>query len=309
MFDEVLLTYFRDSFTDEELTHEYSEISKKLRDLFTKNLNSELAYEFVLIHHENNRVIDYTSILGNEYKKIIHINSKNRVSLQEEDISTQPLAFLGVVYPKSFNDINEVNAYIPTALSYGVIIKRVTETGIKLYKISSDNVNHFEETNPCNPSVWNNILMVYMKNKKEYHIRDYITQYVPNIELPIDNNNRPIDATYLIHTSISCVKDVIYNLYIATTKYYAKYNRFKMDKDLDNQFPPIIRYHLAQLRHKQLNIYKNKIISPHEVYHYLCQCNNCKNIKALVNFLSTNTGYEVPERSALCLTVLDSLLL
>jgi len=148
-----------------------------------------------------------------------------------------------------------------------------------------------------------------MKNKKEYHIRDYITQYVPNIELPIDNNNRPIDATYLIHTSISCVKDVIYNLYIATTKYYAKYNRFKMDKDLDNQFPPIIRYHLAQLRHKQLNIYKNKIISPHEVYHYLCQCNNCKNIKALVNFLSTNTGYEVPERSALCLTVLDSLLL
>lgn len=312
MLDEVLMTYFRNNFSEDELVNTpYEEISEKLRSLFTSRLDKNIAYEFVLIHYENTRIVDYSPVLGNEYKVLIHINSKDRINLCEIDIMSTCSNFVntGVIYPKCFSSLEEVNTYISQDnTSYGIIVKRICEDGIKLYKLSSDYIVNIEETNPCNPNVWYNIMIVYMKNKSEYKISDYINQYVPGIVLPVDNYNKSIDPTYLVHTSISCIKDIIYNLYISTTKYYNKYNRFKMNKELDSQFPPIIRYHLAQLRNKQLNIYKDNLITQKEVYHYLCQCNNVENIKALINFLITNIGYNINNRSVMCLTILDSLL-
>ena len=312
MLDEVLMTYFRNNFTDDELVHTpYEEISERLRSLFTCRLDKNIAYEFVLIHYENTRIVDYSAVLGSEYKVLININAKDRTTLCEIDIMDTHSHFVntGVIYPKCFSNIEEVSNYMSqNHTSYGVIAKRLTDNGTKLYKISTDQIMTMEETNPCNPNVWYNMLIIYMKNKSEYKVCDYISQYAPNIVLPIDNYNKEIDPTYLIHTSISCIKDIIYNLYISTTKYYSKFNRFKMNKELDAQFPPIIRFHLAQLRNKQLNIYKGNLITQKEVYHYLCQCNNVENIKTLINFFITNTGYNINNRSVMCLTILDIVL-
>lgn len=310
MLDEILMTYYTQHFSQEELTlSDNNTISKKLRELFTSNLDSNIAYEFVVIHYDNKHIIDYTNDLGMNYKVLIHINSKNRLSLLEEDISGQPLSNIGVIYPKHFIDINEACNHITNANSYGLIIKKVNMEGImKLYKISPNYVSIKEETDSCNPNVWFNLLNVYMKNRIDYHINDYINQYNPVINLPIDNNGKTIDPTYLIHTSICTIRDVLYNLYIATTTYNPKKNMFKMNKELDSQFPPIIRFHLAQLRYKQTTTYTRYIINPHNIYHYLCQCNNVKNIKILIHLFSTTVGYNIHERSALCLTVLDTLL-
>jgi hypothetical protein len=132
--------------------------------------------------------------------------------------------------------------------------------------------------------------------------------YAPNLQLPNDDKGKPLDATYLIHTMISTLKDVLYNLYIATTTYNSKSKKFKMNKELDQQFPPVIRFHLAQLRHRQQYEHSTGLIRPKDVYYYLCHCNNIKNIKLLITFLSTSVGYNISERGALCLTVLNGLL-
>ena len=309
MLDEVLMTLFRDQFSDDEIiSGDSSTISKKLRGLLTSRLDPSFAYEFVLIHYENIHIIDYSNILGSGYKVLFHINSKNRIDLKEVDISAFPHVDIGVFYPKYFETLDDAYNHISNFNSYGFIVKSIINDSIRLYKISPVDVDFKEDTDPCNPNVWQNLLMVYMKNRKDFQINDYIKTYAPNVQLPIDDKGRSVDATYLIHTMISTLKDVLYNLYIATTTYNSKTNRFKMNKELDKQFPPVIRFHLAQLRYRQQFEHANALIKPKDVYHYICRCNNVKNIKLLISLLSTNIGYDISERSALCLTILNGLL-
>lgn len=313
MLDEILFEYYRDQFTAEEIANESSYvISNKLRSMFTSNLDINMAYEFLLVHHNNLHIIDYTGSLGQNYKILIHVNTKNRDTLVESDIANcviPSLIQLGVKYPKQFENINEAYVYLNTVPTcYGIIVKKIVDSQVKLFKISTDKISYREETDPCNPNVWINILAVYMKNNADYRINDYISNYAPNIELPIDNNGKAIDPTYLIHTTISTIKDALFNLFVATTTYYPKYKRFKMNKELDKQYPPIIQYHLAQLRNKQVTLYSEKMITRANVYYYICQCNNVNNIKNLIQFFASNSLNDMPSRTAMCFTILNSLL-
>jgi len=87
--------------------------------------------------------------------------------------------------------------------------------------------------------------------------------------------------------------EVIYNLYISTTNYYPKYKRFRVNMDIDRTLSPVIRFHLAQLRHKQTVIYTKAIINKDDVYKYLCHFNNIKNIKKLIYHVSTTHIYNI----------------
>jgi hypothetical protein len=313
MFDEILFKLFKDHITEVELTTLTPEdISKKLRNIFVQHLDPNMAYEFIIIHHENKHIVDYSGLLGNDYMELFHINTKQRNLLIENDIIASIIPSLferGVKYPLQFNNIQDAFAHINSSQhSYGLIVKKMVEGSVKLYKISTDAINFREETDPCHPNIWMNILSVYMKNKTEYTIKDYIANYNPDINLPLDNNNQKIDPTYLIHTIISTIKDSLYNYYKATTIYYPNYNRFKMNKDMDKQFPPIIQYHLAQLRNLQVNTYKSKMINMGNVYHYLCQCNDVNNIKTLIQFFASNPINEMPPRTSMCFAIMTSLI-
>lgn len=309
MLDEILFEYYKGCFTGCE-TH--ATISETIRKMFTDNLDPSMAYEFLIMHHENHHIIDYSHLYGPNYKVLFHMNTKQRDTLVEKDIQSSvipELKQLGVQYPTQFYNIQDAYTHMQsTPYCYGIIVKKYVNGQTKLYKISTDKINFREETDPCNPNVWINMLTVYMKNKADYHVNDYINHYANNIEFPVDNNGKTLDPTYLIHTAISTMKDCLYNLYVATTSYYPKYNRFKMNKELDKQYPPIIQYHLAQLRNQQVTVYKDKLINPSNVYYYLCQCNNVKNIKTLIQFFALNSINDMPHRTAMCFTVLNSLL-
>jgi hypothetical protein len=324
MFDEVLYKYYSrvpEIYNSLVGIENPEEVSKVLREMFVSNLNIEHAYEFVLIHYENKHIIDYSNILGEAYKELVHINTRNRTTLQEYEInssSIQELFNLGVRYPSYFSDVREAYQYINSNGSnsvngsygsYGLIIKKSVGDGIsKLYKISSNYINHREETDPCHPNLWMNILEVYMKNKQNYTIKDYIATYNPNIQLPCDNNGKDIDPTYMIHTIISTIKDCLYNYYKSTTTYNPTYKRYKMNKELDKQFAPIIQYHLAQLRNLQITTFNQKIISCSNIYYYLCQCNDVKNIKTLIQFFASNPLNEMQPRTSMCFAIMNSLI-
>ena len=286
--------------------------SVKLRRLFTQHLDPNMAYEFIIVHHENKHIIDYTGFLGENYMEMFHVNTKHRSSLVEGDIISSiipSLLEIGVKYPLPFSNIQEAYAHIQAnPYSYGLIVKKILADKVKLYKISTDAINYREETDPCHPNAWMNILSVYMKNKTEYTIKDYIANYNPHLNLPLDNNGQKIDPTYLVHTIISTIKDSLYAYYRATTIYYPNYNRYKMNKDMDKQFPPIIQYHLAQLRNLQINTYKSKMITLHNVYHYICQCNDVNNIKTLIQFFASNPINEMLPRTSMCFAIMTSLL-
>ena len=328
MFDEILFKYFKGYLDAEDTALTPEEFSAKLRGLFVQHLDPEMAYEFIIVHHENKHIVDYTGLLGENYMEMFHINTKHRCSLAENDIMSSIIPSLlevGVKYPLPFNNIQEAYAHINTTpYSYGLIVKKVvvadgsgsggngsgsgSGSKVKLYKISTDAINYREETDPCHPNMWMNILAVYMKNKTEYTIKDYIANYNPYINLPVDNNGQKIDPTYLIHTIISTIKDSLYCYYKATTTYYPNYNRFKMNKEMDKQFPPIIQYHLAQLRNLQVNTYKTKMITMANVYHYICQCNDINNIKTLIQFFASNPINEMSPRTSMCFAIMTSLI-
>ena len=150
------------------------------------------------------------------------------------------------------------------------------------------------------------MIWIYQQNRDDFHINDYIKTYTKNIEYPVDNTGVFLDPTYIIHTVISTIKDILHNLYITTTQYYPKYNRFKMSKDIDKQLPPILQFHLAQLRHKQITEYTS-LITINGVFHYLCHSNSVNNIISLINFFATHAGYDIPPRASMCFSVLNNL--
>ena len=115
----------------------------------------------------------------------------------EENIDNQPLAYLNIKYPIKYlnpqEGINNINVN-----NYGVIIKKNN----KLYKISDDNILHKEEVNAYNYNKWYNILYVYMLQKENYNINEFISEfYLNDISLP-SNIYITIDGIFNIMKSI-----------------------------------------------------------------------------------------------------------
>ena len=295
MLDEILYDMYKNHVNISD-----PNISTILRNLFTSNLSPLYSYDFVIIHSDNIHVINYTNMMGENYRYLFHINTKNRITLIEENIDNHPLAYLGVKYPIKFTSPQEGIAYISTNNNnnYGVIIKKNN----KLYKISDDAILHKEEVNAFNYNKWYNILYIYMLQKPNYNINEFITEfYQGDLEIPIDTYNT-IDLIFNI------IKQIIYNLYVSTTNYYPKYNRFKVDLNMDKTLNPLIRFHLAQLRHQQTTIYKKKIINENNVFNYLCHSNNIKNIQKLINHFAKDHSYNLTPDIIGFLTTLSNLL-
>jgi hypothetical protein len=103
----------------------------------------------------------------------------------------------------------------------------------------------------------------------------------------------PANIYDIVNNIFNVIKQILYNLYISTTKFYPKYNRFKTDLDMDRTLNPLIRFHLAQMRHQQTTIYKKKIINENNVFNYLCHSNNIKNIQKLINHISISDSYNL----------------
>jgi hypothetical protein len=290
MLDEVLYEIYKTR-TNIDVTD--PNISTTLRNLFTSNLSPLFSYEFVLIHHENIHIIDYSKELGNNYKCLFHINTKNRITLAEENLDNKPLEFLGVHYPHKFQSPEEAIAFVSTNEN-SIIIKKPTG---KLFKISSDKISHYDEVNANNYNKWYNLIYVYMLQKPNYNINQYVAEFLAN-----EDSNLYKTAYDDIHTTFMIITEVIYNLYIATTNYYPKYKRFKVNLDLDRTLNPVMRFHLAQLRYQQTTIYQKAIITQKEIFDYLCHSNNIKNVKKIITHVYSNCPiYNLPQEIGIIL--------
>ena len=279
MLDEVLFEIYKNN----AINVNDPDISNILRNLFTSNLSPLYSYEFVLVHYENKHIIDYTKDFGENYKCLFHINTKNRITLVEEDVGSKPLSYLGIKYSYKFQSPEEAIQTLTTT-NNSIIVKKAS----KLYKISTDAILHQEEVNANNYNLWYNLIYVYMLQKSNYGVNNYIVEFCNGVDIPIDTCEN-------IHMIFYVICEVLYNLYISTTNYYPKYNRFKVNMDLDKTLNPVIRFHLAQLRNRQVTMYKKAIITQDDVFNYICHSNNIKNIKKIISHFATIKTYNLPE--------------
>ena len=293
MFNEALMKLYPNKPEDQNI-----------RECFTQHLNPDCAYAFVLVHHENRHVMDYTSVFGEGYAKLVHISTKNRKTLEEVPVFGT-FTDVDILSTSPYNTVDEaLHALQTDPHVYALIVKK--EDG-KRYKVSRESIVHQEECDLGNPNKWHNMLWLYMQNKKNYQIVDYQRDFAPDLEIPSDHKGAPLAPTYIIHTVICNMRDVLYNLYRATTTYNIVTNRFKMNKDMDAQYHSMLRFHLAQLRHIQVSDHANRYITPKSVYDYICHHHTLKNVRMLIKFFAENPTFFKP-RTAECFTVLDKML-
>lgn len=290
MFDEVLKSFYNDE--------------NNLRTLFTNQLNTEKVYTFILVHHENGHHTDHTSELGGEYKALFHITTRDRKTLLEDDIRLTPLNH--VKYVRRFDSQQEALAYLIQPNVYGIIVKKSSG---QLIKVSPEQLIRRDEETLGHPNHWHNMLWLYMQQNKQFMIPDYLKKYAPDMVYPKDSQGRDMVPTYVIHTAICTMRDVLLNLYLKTTTYDPTIRRYTVNKEWDAFLAPNMRFHLAQLRHIQLYKHKHEIINMRTVYHYLCHHQTLKNMRTLIHFFMTcGNWYQVSPRTLECFQVLDQCL-
>ena len=303
MFDEAIAALFPDM--DFCGLDTKKERRAALRGEFAKHLDENKSYAFLLVHYENGHIVKY-SHLGEKYAKLFHISSRGRRSMEEDDMSSKPLADVGVYYAQRFEQPEAAIEWMRTSNdTFGIIARR---TNGQLYKVSMPSVILQEEQNLGNPNPWINMVWVYMQNKPHYHVNDYIKAYCQDLEIPKDSSGREMVPVYIIHTVICTMRDILYECFLKTTKYYTHYQRYKMDKEMDAKLSPIIRFHLAQLRHIQVTTHTHAYITPFAVYHYLCHHQTMKNMRILIHYFATQNMFNMNFRTAECFSYLDSAL-
>jgi hypothetical protein len=296
MFDDSLAKMFPDTASDE------------VRDKFTSHLDVTKSYAFVLVHHENTKCMDYTPLFGDAYAALVHISTRDRVTMEEEDLTTEPLSSMGVKYSTRYETPSQGIAHVLTnpSTSYGLIVRTNDN---KLLKVSSEEVVRREEYDLGNANVWVNLLHVYLLNKRHFHVDDYIREFLTDgLQYPVDSRGREMAPTYIIHTVVCTMRDILYDFYVRTTTFNPTTVRFRMNKDMDNSLPPIIRFHLAQLRHIQVNDHSFAFLNPKAVYHYIVHHQTMKNIRKLIQHLAEDGAPLMTPRQAECFVTLNNLL-
>lgn len=291
---------------DEALIELFPEATKEtVRDAFTSRLDKDIAYAFLLVHHGNRHVMDYTCEFGENYKKLVHITSRNRANLNEDNIDDKPFHGIGILYPVKFETVQDALDHMRSDSNMYAVI--ATLFNGKRMKVSTERILHQEECDLGHPNKWHNMLSVYMQNRSDYHISDYEAEFAMGIEYPKDRNGRDLAPTYLIHTVICTIRDVIYQMYCQTTTYYPAFKRFRMNKQVDETYAPILRFHLAQLRYLQVHEHAESYLTPKAIYHYLCFHQTLKNVRLLIKHFAQNPANFKP-RTTECFQVLSRML-
>lgn len=306
MFDEALSKIYNTTIPTDKQS------SLTLRNLFTNELDPAKVYAFILVHYQNSHTIDYSNIYGPEYAKLVHITTKSRGSTNDDDISSKPFQNKGILYTTRFASCDDALQYIRSSqYIYGII---VTDENGKRAKVSNERIIKHEEYDLGNPNVWYNMIAVYIKNQQHYKIIDYQRDFCPNLEIPKNYQGQELAPTYLIHTVICTMRDILLDAYIRTTDYNSKTKRYWINKAVDQEYSPIIRFHLAQLRNIQVVYHNHSMLTPKAIYHYICHHQTLKNLRLLIKFFATkwfpeNSGHtNVPTRTEECFYILNKVL-
>lgn len=299
--------------------------SDDVRKAFTHHLNPNRAYAFILVHHENKHVMDYTGRFGLNYAKLVHIIMRDRMTFVDIPINEDTVPELirnGLIYPVKYESpehalialgksnaatMNDINAVSNT--TYGFIA--IHYDSRKRFKVCDDRVVLREEFDLGNPNMWHNMLNVYIQNKPHYKIVDYQRDFCPTLELPKNTRGQDIAPTYIIHTVVCTMRDILYTHYRASTTFNKNSKKFYIQREVDTQLPQIIKFHMAQLRNIQVTTHNHAPITPQAIYHYLCHHQSIKNLRLLVKHFASNVSSLVtlfPPRTIECFVQLDDLL-
>lgn len=144
---------------------------------FCEQLNTSYSYYFVLIHHQNRHVIDYTHLFGIDYARLC-LTSVRDTEMREIDIYENRVKFA------SYHDLYTQPIFVPikldkstslvlnNTLSYddvtyeGVIIRVWNPQMNKYHLIKLQNINYqFEKSKGHDANIYQGLIFLYQNNK------------------------------------------------------------------------------------------------------------------------------------------------
>lgn len=200
----------------------FLEVIEEDFDTFTKRLNPDYCYLFVLVHHENKNIIhndknivDYTRYLGDSYKNIVHILSRKRSTHEEVNV-TNPVLFTEkherIIHPQVYEDyskLDEENSKEEISLPLtieGLVVKVFdNETGKSaILKLQTNTYQMMSSLNPNNNNIYKSFVELYQHDKLRKHL-EYFSDNA-KIKNPLFSEEPydtlgVVDATFKVITS------------------------------------------------------------------------------------------------------------
>lgn len=214
---------------------------------FAENLNVEHMYSFVIVHHKNKYITDYSDRFGDNYAQLVLVVERERSTLELLNSEATEV----YIVPRSGILDNSANC----------IIHRVfdeTRNTFKYYKVYSDEYVREMKRNPNFSNIWYSYIQIFLNNEKEYNIDAF--RQKKNITEEYVVANSPVNITGMIHLLYKETASLLMNLVTHFTVFngdsYTKIN----SNDYELMDEPVYNNIKKQLAVLQ-NLVKNQIIT------------------------------------------------
>lgn len=226
MFDETLKLCFPDV--------------ENVRNEFVQHLDKSKVYYFVLVHHENKYLVDYSLQFGKDYMFLVHIITRDKETQKEVLVSNELKDIKYIFYPKQFATYQEAADYLKNSSklnmesnmvenSEGIIVKSYDKETNKydLVKIPTCAYTILRYERPNNLNVWVNCIEIFQRNNKNYTADMYLKKYTKEEMKDIFNNGKHLDATGVLCAIFKGLALGILNLYNHFTRYDKTEGRYE----------------------------------------------------------------------------------
>lgn len=242
-------------------------------DDFTSKLDAKYSYHFVLIHHENENIVNYVSQFGPEYKKLCfifarHIDNHNEINAEE----TNP-TFISdnIFYPKKIND-SESQSFISNLSTInmtekpeheGIIIK-INNNILKL----QSSAFQFHKAIGSEKNMYRGFLSLYQNNSlKNFFNGD--TMKFKKIVNPL-NPSESFDTIGIIDALFKVITNELYQLFYLLWNDKGEH----LNKELYNKLPKEYKDILFHIRgiyfsNKVKHIGDENILKMKDVYNHI----------------------------------------
>lgn len=254
MFMEVLLQDNHNSFED-----------------FTKLLDKKYTYHFVLIHHENDHIVNYTKTFGKNFKKLCFIFARdveNHKEINSEDIDSLILSD-NIFLPKKLEDTtffdktNQLLNLTEQPEEEGIIIKMNNS----LLKLQTMAYQFYKVIGP-EKNLYRGFIRLYQANR----LNDYFNKF-PNAEKykkivnPI-NTTQSFDTVGIIDAVFKVCTSELFELFNILWDSDDNHNNTELYNILPKEYKNIL-FHLRGIQNKLRGKNKKNSIRVQNIYNYL----------------------------------------
>ena len=187
-------------------------------DNFTDSLDKSLSYYFVLVHHSNKNIVDYTKKFGENYSKLIIVDIRKKEDLKSVNLETFNGIRENIIYPIKFDNIEDFDKdnldfdLTNPPESEGIIIKLDTKEKNMLIKLQNFKYQFYKSIGP-EKHLYRGFINLYQKDKLLDFLKsnDNSLKYQKIIN-PL-NNSESFDIIGCVDALFRIVTNELYNIF------------------------------------------------------------------------------------------------